>query len=202
MVADGPPHRVLSEYHRRLVSAEAGAISGPDTPEAAAIEDDPQVWGTREVTIRAVRLIGPDGPAERFMSGDPLTIEIDVEGERPIETPNFGIAVHTVDGTLCYGTNTRLDSLPTTTLRGEATASFAIPALRLHEGRFSLTVAVTSHDERTVFHWLDRRIEFSVFQRGSGIGPVDLTGRWSFREARVAEEVRAAARAAQPAGST
>jgi ABC-type polysaccharide/polyol phosphate transport system ATPase subunit len=202
IAADGLPHEVVAEYHRRLVEAEAGAIVGAQAVEAAPVEDDPQVWGTREVTIRAVRLVGPDGPGERFMSGDPLTIEIDVEADRTVETPNFGVAVHTVDGTLCYGTNTRLDSLPTIPIRGTATASFSVPALHLHEGRFSLTVAVTSHDERTVFHWLDRWIEFSVFQRGSGLGPVDITGHWSLRAARPGADVGSAQEAAQTAGST
>ena len=42
-----------------------------------------------------------------------------------------------------------------------------------------VSVAVTADDVSEVYHWLDRCLEFSVFQRGTGTGPVDLGGRWS-----------------------
>ena len=54
-----------------------------------------------------------------------------------------------------------------------------MPRLPLHEGRFTVTVAAHSQDESVVYHWLDRWLEFSVFPRGTGVGAVDASGRWS-----------------------
>ncbi len=177
VVADASTQDALAVYHRRL--AEDGAAT-----EAAQHEpdDDPRVWGNREVVIRSCRLVGVDGPSDRFVSGDPLTIEMEIEARRPVETPIFGIGVSAVDGHLCFGTNTRLDSLEVAELRGRANVSFTIAALPLHEGRFTVQLAVVSYDESTVYHWLDRWLEFSVFPRVTGVGPVDMSGEWSIRD--------------------
>ena len=51
-----------------------------------------------------------------------------------------------------------------------------------HEGRFLLTVAVTSADESEVYHWIDRRFELSVFAKTGGVGLVRFDGRWSVSE--------------------
>ena len=66
-----------------------------------------------------------------------------------------------------------------TTLTGTATVRFEIPRLHLHEGRFTVTAAVHSQDHATVYHWLDRWLEFSVFPTATGVGVVDAGGRWS-----------------------
>lgn len=196
LIEEGQPDRVLATYHRRLVDepeqpaaavaaadhVEPAAAAGPPleddtTPEPEA-EEDVRVWGNREVEITGVRLIGPDGPTDRFLSGDPFAVAIDARPSRPIETPHFGISITTPEGYLCYGTNTRLDSFPITNLAEPVTVRFEVPALNLHEGNFMLTVAVHSRDESIVYHWLDRLTEFTVYQRSTGIGIVDMSGDW------------------------
>jgi len=172
--AEGAPGDVLAAYHRRLAGAGVAEDDGGDS----AGRDDPRVWGTGEVRITQARLVGRDGPTDRFMAGDPLVVEMEVEAARPVLTPNFGIAVHTAEGAQIYATNTRMDSLAVDSVEGRATVSFAVAALPLHEGRFVVSLAVASQDESVVYHWLDRWLELSVFQRGTGSGPVDLTGEW------------------------
>ena len=173
MTADGDPADVLAAYHQLLSAGRDGDASAPD--------QNAREWGTREVTIEASRLIGPDGPTERFLSGQAMTIEMDVRAMNPVATPNFGVAIHTVDGAHIYGTNTRIDSLSIERLSGSATVSFSIDRLPLHEGRFVVTLAVHSQDESTIYHWLDRHRELSVFQRSTGVGPVNLSGSWQVR---------------------
>lgn len=173
VVADGPPETVLATYHRMLAGEGGGAAA------ASADEGDPRVWGNRAVRITAARLIGPDGPTDRFTCGDPLVIEMEVEAPDPVETPIFGIAISNVDGPLVFGTNTRLDAIDLPELRGARTVRFTIPSLPLHDGRFAVTLAAHSYDEDVVYHWLDRWLEFSVFPVGRGVGPVDLSGTWT-----------------------
>ncbi|WP_217922565.1 ABC transporter ATP-binding protein [Miltoncostaea oceani] len=171
---DGPPGDVLAAYHRMLAGAAASPSGG-----RGAEGDDPRVWGTEEVRISACVLAGPDGPTDRFQSGDPFRIEIDVETDGRVETPNVGMSIHTIEGVALYATNTRMDALPIDRIEGTARVTFAIPALPLHEGRFVVSLAIASHDESVIYHWLDRWLEFSVFQRATGQGPVDLSGAWS-----------------------
>ena len=173
VVADGPPETVLATYHRML------AGEGGDGAAASADEGDPRVWGNRAVRIIAARLVGPDGPTDRFTCGERLVIEMGVEAPEPVVTPIFGIAISNVDGPLVFGTNTRLDAIDLPELHGACTIRFTIPALPLHDGRFAVTLAAHSYDEDVVYHWLDRWLEFSVFPVGTGVGPVDLSGTWT-----------------------
>jgi ABC-type polysaccharide/polyol phosphate transport system ATPase subunit len=204
VVADGPPVEVLQIYHRRL--ADDGVHDETPAPSATAPQDgeeaDPRVWGTREVVIRACRLVGPDGPTDRILSGDPLSIEMDIEATREMETPNVGIAIHSAEGALLYGTSTRLDAFPIPRLRGAARIRFEVSRLALHEGRFAVTFAVSSPDERRVYHWLDRWLELTVFQRTTGVGAVDLSGSWSMDLLDVAAVSETHADDAQVIGST
>ena len=175
IVDDGSTADVLATYHRRL----AGDGSGAEEPEDDEAGDDPRVWGNRDVVITAARLIGADGPTDRFVSGEPFAIEMEVEARVPVTTPIFGISVSSVDGPLFYGTNTRLDALEVPGIESGAVVRFTVPSLPLHDGRFTVQLAVVSFDESVVYHWLDRWLEFSVFPAVTGIGPVDMSGGWT-----------------------
>ena len=170
VIMDGPPAQVLGGYHRLLASG-ASATSPGDKEVSAS--------GAPIVSIEEVQLIGADGPSDRFVTGEPLTIELRVNAAADIETPAFGIAIHAIEGGLIHGTNTRLDEFMLPRLKGRARIRFSIPRLPLHAGRFQVTVAAHSHDESVVYQWLDRCVEFTVFPQASGIGLVDMSGSWS-----------------------
>ena len=63
-------------------------------------------------------------------------------------------------------------------ITGDAAMRLVIPALNLQEGRFEVTVAAHSRDERHVFHWLDHAMTFSVFPRSRGVGIAALDPHW------------------------
>lgn len=176
ILADGPPATVLAAYHRLL------ADSGPSAPSPTSARPndpaDPRVWGNGQVAIVGARLVGSAGPTDRFTAGERMVIEMDILAGEPVATPTFGIAIQTSEGVTLYGTNTGLDAFTVEHIEGRAQIAFEIAALPLHEGRFTVTLAVHSQDESVIYHWLDRWLEFSVFQQDPGVGPVDLSGSW------------------------
>ncbi len=93
---------------------------------------------------------------------------MEVEAAPPVETPVFGIAIHTIEGALCTGRTPSSTPCPWRARAARATVRFDVARLHLHEGRFTVTLAVHSHDHATVYHWLDRWVEFSVFPRATG----------------------------------
>lgn len=172
LVSEGPTDSVLSDYHRRLADGSSGAAAG------AIEDDDERSWGSGAARITDLRLIGPNGPADRFVSGEPLTIQLEVTAERPLEAPIYAVNVSSADGTVCFGTNTQLDAQPTRRLIDTTTVRFTLPALPLHEGSFTVGANVSAHDQSEVFHALDRWRSFSVFQSGPGVGLVAISGTW------------------------
>jgi ABC-type polysaccharide/polyol phosphate transport system ATPase subunit len=194
VVQDGPPAAVLAEYHRRLAGPRRAGIHASteeSAPPADALPpaDDSRQWGNRRVLIESCRLVGRDGPTDRFMSGDPLTLEISLRSSAPVTAPIIGLTLHTVEGMLCFGTHTGLDGRTLGVIDGSARVSFAVERLHLHEGRFCFTLAVSADGE--MCHWLERWLEFTVFQRTAGVGPVDVAGDWAFEAANAAEPTTA-----------
>ena len=172
IVADGPPADVLADYHALLADGE-DAIDG---------RGGRREWGSREVVIHEARLVGANGPLTRFLSGTPFAIEMDVEARGTVQTPNFGVAVHTADG----APSTR----PTpgwTRCRSSRSAAWPacgspLGALPLLEGRFVVSVAVAAEHQSVIYYWLDRVLEFSVFQSDTGTGPVNMAGAWDIAD--------------------
>ena len=129
------------------------------------------------MAITAVRLIGGEAETDRFESGAPFEIRIDFTAPALVPSPVFGFELRSIDGTLCYGTNTHRSTHPIPSVRGPGSNGFTVDRLPLHEGRFLLSVAVVSEDESEIFHWIDRRTEFSVFARAGGVGIVAVGRR-------------------------
>jgi hypothetical protein len=133
--------------------------------------------------VTGIQLLSAKGPTTQFVAGDELRIAITVHAAEPVDTPTVGFSIATGDGTLVYGTNTRLANFEIERLAGTATVTFEIPSLALHEGRFDLNLAVVSHDESVVYHWLDRALDFSVYSREPGVGIAGLVGDWRIERA-------------------
>lgn len=180
VIEDGTPGEVLNTYHRRLATREGRTHE--TTPSPSEITGATE-WGTGRVRISRPRLEGPNGLSRDFVSGDPIAVVFDVETDEPVPQPCFGTSIWTVDGQLIWGTNTKLDSFSSDLLAGRQTVRFAVDELPLHEGRFMLQVAVISQDHSEIYHWIDRCLEFNVFQQATGIGVVRITGRWSVEPA-------------------
>lgn len=189
ILEDGSPADVLASYHRLLAqeSRRASVLergteqeeTGPAQEEGQAPDGSSRRWGDGAAEITRCRLLDAAGAsATSFRSGDPVSIDIAFQLHRPVPFPNFGIAIHSVEGVHCYGTNMARERWEAAADARSGRVRFTIPAIHLHEGRFTLTVAATSRDERDVYDWLDRWVEFDVFAAGSGVGLVDLGGRW------------------------
>ncbi len=181
VLAEGTPAKVLAAYRRRLVADDRERDEAHPAEEHVEDDSNSQSWGDMRAQIVEARLIGPDGPASSFVSGDPLVLEMSVDARERLDGVIYGMTVHSAEGALCYGTNTRLDGRETTILAGPSTVRFDIPHLHLHAGHFAITLAIVDHD--AVCHWLDRWIEFDVFQAGTGVGIVDMVGAWTIEAA-------------------
>ncbi len=175
LVAEGRPGDVLATYRRALVRERTPGGRGDPRPAEASDE-----WGTRTVAITAVRTARPgrrDRPLrERRAARRSRSTSWPASGSR---RPTSASRSARSTGPSATGPTPAATPTPVESVEGRGTAAFAIDRLPLHEGRFLLTVAVTSADESEVYHWIDRRFELSVFARTGGVGLVRFDGRWS-----------------------
>ncbi|NDB26194.1 MAG: hypothetical protein EB021_12270, partial [Gammaproteobacteria bacterium] len=157
LIGDSRVADILEDYHRLLADeteithADRGAgrkdvgRGDADREPPVDAEDSAPVsgWGTRDVIIDGIQLIDAAGRAcTAGLSGKPLTIRLDLYAKSAIESPNIGVGIRTTDGTVCLGSNMRLDDVATSLTPGHWVVDYSIDALPLREGRFEVNADV------------------------------------------------------------
>ena len=138
-------------------------------------------WGSGEGRIEAVELLDATGaPATLTRTGDVVTVRLHYELDEPIDSPVFGVAIQTLDGTHVSGPDSRDAPSVPDRLAGRGHIDLRIDRLLLVPGTYDLSAALYDH---TVQHPYDVRRHILRFQVEPGtpresFGVVSLGGHW------------------------
>jgi len=188
--AEGDPKRVIGAYltaveqteKQQMAAATAKAVqsAAPAGPAGDMFQATEGRWGSREVEITNVELVGPDAtPSFVFHTGDAVSIRLGVRAAQPTSDFVFGVGVFNADGVCCFGTNTGIEDMTSDRLDGDATVTFSIDSLDLVEGTYKLDVAVHRRDGAPYdYHRL--LYSFRVKSRTHDIGVFRPKHRWTF----------------------
>jgi ABC-type polysaccharide/polyol phosphate transport system ATPase subunit len=137
-------------------------------------------WGTREIEIMKVGLLGPDGkPGHVFHHGDAIRVTMTVRAHHPNKDFVFGLGIFNADGVCCYGTNTYLEEYQPDEFSGEGQVTFAVDSLQLVEGTYRIDVAAHKLDGYPYdYHRL--LYTFRVKSRTKDVGIYRPAHRWEF----------------------
>ena len=178
----GDPKRVIDAYLLDVANAENNEsvrATGGATASAVANDTGPARWGSREVEITDVQLIGPSGATQVFHSGEPAEIRFRVHAAQPVNDFVFGVAIFNAEGVCCYGTNTQIEGAQPGQLHGDAEVRFSVDSLDLVDGTY--TVDVAAHRENGAPYDYHRRLyTVRVISRVKDIGVFRPRHRWSF----------------------
>ncbi len=160
--------------------AAGQAAAGDAAPPADMFKATEGRWGSREIEIVEVELVGPDGAAAHiFQAGDPVTVRLAVRSPQAVRDFAFGIGIFNSEGICCYGTNTDIEELQADRFEGEGEVRFEVDRLDLVEGTYKLDVAVHRHDGYPYdYHRL--LYSFRVKSRTKDVGICRPPHRWSF----------------------
>ena len=140
-------------------------------------------WGSGEVRVESVRLIGADGEARaRFVSGEPVTITLELIGERPVPAPVLSLEVRDLGGSLLGASQRDLGELGWDGTPGERELRFAVEHLPLGEGEFQISVALTDAVGARRYHRVDGAAHFSVDPSDDARGALRLEGDWELAD--------------------
>jgi ABC-type polysaccharide/polyol phosphate transport system ATPase subunit len=172
---DGSTHDAMTAYQRLLAEER----------DPAEVRAGLSEWGSGEVRVADVRLLGPEGePRVQFLAGEPLRLELRVVGE-VAAPPRLTYELRDEAARLLSG-----GSVDTGELGWEGGAlplRFDVESLPLGDGRFELTLGLTDADGAHLYHQLSRAATFLVY--GGEAGPLLLDGRWSRGEVPAGAEV-------------
>jgi ABC-type polysaccharide/polyol phosphate transport system ATPase subunit len=198
----GDPKRVVDAYltyvaggeETRLRSGpaaaavEAGSADQPAPPAAGLAAGDaalaggyrPGRWGSREVEIRAVRLLDARGRERHvFVPGETLTLALSVHAAAPVTDFVFGAGLFSAEGTRVYGTNTDIEGFRASRIAGDAEVRLALEGLSLVEGTYLVDLAVHRRDG-TPYDYLRGQHSFRVKSRVKDVGVYRPLHQWSF----------------------
>ena len=162
-----------------VASAEASTEPLAEPPPPT---EPPLRWGSRQAEIVAVRLWIAGEERYHLRSGEPLTIELDVEAREPLDDFVFGVGLATPRGTEVWGTNTDLEGFRPDRLEGAVRVRVECPELLLAPGEYLLDVAVHARDGAP-YDYRRKVLSFSVTAPHEGVGVYRPHHRWSFHGA-------------------
>jgi len=144
----------------------------------AKSEDRNPRWGDKTIEITNVEFYDKFGnKGTRFNSFDPMTVRIFYNAHKKIPDPVFGITFYSENGENLFGTNTELKNTPIDSLEGKGHVDLMIERIPMITGRFLLTVAAHTHDQKP-YDWHDKQYSFDVIPTCRDIGLFDVPCNW------------------------
>lgn len=190
----GNPRRVIDAYRHFIEKNEederlkvAGATALPAAEEPNGETDPTRArWGSREVEVTDVEMVGPDGESKRvFHRDDPIRIRVSYRCTGEVTDPVFGFGITRADGLSVYGTNTHIDRVAVPRLLAVGTIECQIDRIGLVDGAYYLDVAVHRVDGYP-YDFQKGVVEFSVRSESSEVGVASLQHSWLLHGTRAA----------------
>jgi ABC-type polysaccharide/polyol phosphate transport system ATPase subunit len=193
----GDPKRVVDAYltyvaagEERLRQAQLAATAALATSEEPAPQGAPGApaaggyrrgrWGSREIEIRAVRLLDARGRERHvFVPGETVTVVLSVHAREPVSDFVFGVGLYSAEGSCVYGTNTDIEGFVPRRAEGDAEVRLALEGLSLVEGTYLLDVAAHRRDG-TPYDYLRGLHSLGVKSRVKDVGVYRPLHSWSF----------------------
>jgi lipopolysaccharide transport system ATP-binding protein len=171
----GETGEILDKY----VYGTKGPEGEVQASEASCPEPSkPKRWGNKKVSITQVQFFDKFGAENsRFYSLDPMKIRIHYCAPVEVKDPVFGVSLYSEKGDQIYGTNTDLKGVSIESVSGEGHLDLEVEKIPLFLGRYILTVAVHSRDQKP-YDWIDKQYSFEVLPNSRDAGILDVPCRW------------------------
>jgi ABC-type polysaccharide/polyol phosphate transport system ATPase subunit len=194
----GDPKRVVDAYLTYVAAGEEALLQAqPAATAALATTKEPAPratpgeaapaggyrpgrWGSREIEVRAVRLLDARGRERHvFVPGETVTLVLAVHAREAVSDFVFGAGLYSADGSCVYGTNTDIEGFVPRRVEGDAEVRLALEGLSLVEGTYLLDVAAHRGDG-TPYDYLRGQHSLRVKSRIKDVGVYRPLHSWSF----------------------
>ena len=170
----GYPQKVVDAYMQYIGQKEE------NQKEQKQEETTENRWGSKEIEISEVNILDKSGKEKYiFQPDEPLNIEFKVICKKKEKDFVFGLAIFNTEGSLCYGSNTHLESFKASSIEGNEQVRVKIPALHLVNGTYLLDLAVHKKDGFP-FDYHHFRYKFKVTSNQKDLGITRIPHQWEF----------------------
>jgi lipopolysaccharide transport system ATP-binding protein len=180
-IALGNTSEVIDSYVYSGNQEEALKQINEPEAETSEIEEFKETnrWGNGKVVITNVEFYDKfSNTSTRFNSFDPMKIRIFYQAHMKVFDPVFGIALYSEKGENLFGTNTELKNITIDHIEGAGYIDLQIERVPMLSGRFSLTVAIHTHNQIT-YDWVDKQYHFDVYPTCRNAGLFEIPCNWN-----------------------
>jgi ABC-type polysaccharide/polyol phosphate transport system ATPase subunit len=177
-------------YSRKFGDGDRGDLPGssstPINKDSGSAGTIGTRWGSGEIVITKVEMIGEDGNARwQFATGEKVKLRMTCCAPRPVKSPVFAMMVHSIEGFLLFATaNYEVDPFDFGTIDGERCIEYVLDSLNLNRGSYFLSVGAFLEpdypfwDKPADFH--NQSHEFKIWSDTLEHGYLHMTGEWGF----------------------
>ncbi len=165
MLGEGPPGEAIRLFREHLRTLGEGQEVADPNQRAAA--PDPVV------RIAAVDVEHPGtGSRPHLLPGEPMTVSIRFQAERPVDDLVFWLTVLSPTGDLVYGVDTQVLDVRFDAPAGPGVCDFRFESVPLLDGAYPVSVGIRSAEGSVVYD--EREVRFEVVNPGRVLGSVAL----------------------------
>ncbi|MBR6771127.1 MAG: ABC transporter ATP-binding protein [Lachnospiraceae bacterium] len=147
-------------------------------PQKAAEKPVAQRRGSGEARMKHIKSYNRQGEEKyHFKSGEDIIFEITYETYERIEQAIFGLSIFRIDGTRCYGSNTRVDQVKEFVIEKDGKARVCFDHNKLLPGRYFVDVCIARGMDMIV-DYLDTVNEFEITGITEEMGFMKMSHSW------------------------
>jgi ABC-2 type transport system ATP-binding protein len=169
VAADGRPREALKVLRADFEATRQEEVERAETTRAENATDEPVKRLYARFTGVALRTDSGATGHPSLLTGEGLTVTVEIEATTPLEDWEIGVGIATPLGIALYATNTRLLGIHLPRHVGTGSFEFHLGQLALGEGEYSVQASLTSADG-TEINTMAQAAEFSVEGDGRSLG--------------------------------
>lgn len=146
--------------------------------EEQEIQEEEERIGSGEVRFKAVRSRNMQGEERyTFAYGEPIQFELEYEVYKELKKVVLGLSIFRIDGVRCYGTNTKVDGLPSVDLMEDGKAVIVFDDVKLLPAKYYVDVCIEKKVDDYADYWNNIN-EFEIISDERDIGVMRMPHRW------------------------
>lgn len=172
VLADGSTETIANQYEESHVQT-----LGP----AEETESLPRRWGSGEIEMLKLRLLdSEDRERSRFVMGEELTVELNFISKRPVEEPEFGLAIHRLYDSANDEPYSVIVHPHSGVIDGQGIARCRIDSLPLIPAEYTISATIYDSAGKTAYDHQERILTFQIVAAvGTGRkGLIDVSASW------------------------
>lgn len=157
-------HENMGDEEQRMREAEKESVIASEARQSHS--DKEQSTSNKVAEITKVEFLDKDGTVKNvFEMGDDIVARLYYTAKKRINKPVFGVAIHTSEGILIAGPNTKTSKFNIESIERDGFLDFVLIKNNFFTGNYKFTVAIFNTECTIPFDFKDKTYAFKIVSK-------------------------------------